>query len=406
MRKICIVTGVHLCHNPRVIKEASTLAAAGFDVTVLGGAFDPKLKQRDQDLLANASYRFVPVVDMTDTPRRKTISKVRIGKLLHRTIGLENRWQMGEAFGPLKKMALNTPADLYICHMEQALAVGDRLLRADRRVAVDMEDWYSHDLPKRARKYRPIRLLQKLERRLLSDGVFGLCPSHAMAERLAAAYQCPSPAVIYNAFPWADRETLEAKAAERPKVPSIYWFSQTLGPGRGLEDLIAALPRLNFPAQIHLRGVPSRGFKEWLTAQIPNHWIDKVFFHAPVHNTQLLACIAEHQIGFAGESADSSNKDLTVSNKIFHYMLGGLAILASNTKGQAEIAANVTGISLYRAGNPASLAEQLNSLLASPAKLEASMAASLTAAHETYCWERQETKLVELVEESLRTRAS
>jgi glycosyltransferase involved in cell wall biosynthesis len=382
------------------MKEASALAGAGFNVTVLGAAFLDKLKLRDEALAGISAYRFVPVVDLTGSELR-TFSAARIGKLLHRVLRIENRWQLGEAYRSLRRAAFNSSADLYICHMEQAMAVGDALLRAGKRVAVDMEDWYSEDLPKQVRQRRPVRLLRELERHLLSKGVFGLCPSQAMAERLAAAYQCRPPTVIYNVFPWADRQQLATTSPDRSKPASVYWFSQTIGPGRGLEDLVLALPRINHSAQIHLRGTLSYGFKEWLTAKIPRHWADKIFFHEPVHNTELLASIAEHQIGFAGEPQDSFNKDLTISNKIFHYMLGGLAVVASNTKGQTEIAANSKGaIRLYKVGNPASLAEQLNVLLGSQAELQDAQKASLEAARTTYCWEKQEAKLVSLVEGS------
>lgn len=34
-RKILILTSAHLCRNPRVVKEATTLGAAGYDVTVM-----------------------------------------------------------------------------------------------------------------------------------------------------------------------------------------------------------------------------------------------------------------------------------------------------------------------------------------------------------------------------------
>ena len=37
MASICILTGNHLCHNPRIIKEASALSDAGFKVEVLSG---------------------------------------------------------------------------------------------------------------------------------------------------------------------------------------------------------------------------------------------------------------------------------------------------------------------------------------------------------------------------------
>ena len=394
---------MHLCHNPRVVKEAAALADAGFKVTVLGGFLDTALKRRDEEMLRTQKFAFIPVVDMTR--RSRAFSSLRIGKLLYRLTKIENAWQLGQAYPSLAKAARAIDADLYICHMEQALAVGSLLLRDGKRVATDMEDWYSEDLLPQARRHRPIRLLRDLEQQLLRRGAFGICTSHVMAKALANSYNCVQPAVIYNVFPWADRQRLTGGMLDRRDAskPSIYWFSQTLGPERGLEDLVLSLPFINQAVEIHLRGKPSvGGFKEVLEEKIPLEWKDKVFFHSPVHNGELLSRVAEHDIGFAGERPDPPNKDLTVSNKLFHYLLGGLAIVASNTSGQKEISEMANGaIQLYEARNPRSLANAINALLSSPARLKAAKAAAINSAQSDFCWEVQQHVLTELVARNL-----
>src|SRR4029077_21139565 len=111
-------------------------------------------------------------------------------------------------------------------------------------VGIDMEDWYSEDLTLEARKSRPVRLLRELERELLTSGAHATCTSRAMSEALAKEFGCQKPAVIYNAFRWSDRRFIDSSFKDRGnrRFPSIHWFSQTLGHGRGLEDLIATLP--------------------------------------------------------------------------------------------------------------------------------------------------------------------
>ena len=44
----------------------------------------------------------------------------------------------------------------------------------------------------------------------------------------------------------------------------VYWFSQTFGPGRGLEDAIVALGRTPVRAQLSLRGRPQAGYLDAL----------------------------------------------------------------------------------------------------------------------------------------------
>ena len=139
------------------------------------------------------------------------------------------------------------------------------------------------------------------------------------------------PTVVYNAFPWSDRESIDGLFKDRRdrRLPSIHWFSQTLGHGRGLEDLIAALPLLKHEAEIHLRGKPVSGFENWLAHRVPEAWRGRIKVHGLVSNAELLSRIAEHDIGFAGETPLIRSKDLTVSNKILYYLLAGLAVVAS-----------------------------------------------------------------------------
>jgi glycosyltransferase involved in cell wall biosynthesis len=278
-------------------------------------------------------------------------------------------------------------------------------MRDGRRAGVDMEDWYSQDLLAGARAQRPLGLLRRLESELLVKGAYATCPSRAMSQALVAAYGGKSPTVIYNAFPAAERTAIDGVRKDRRNtaVPSIYWFSQTLGPGRGLEDLIAALPLLDRDVEIHLRGRAAPGMNEWIRSQTPDRWHERVFLHPLVPNEELLSRLAEHDIGFAGEQKYCRSRDLTVTNKILHDLLGGLSVVASDTAGQREVAMQASGaVTLYEPGNPAALAQALRRLIDSPDGQARAKAASLQAAEQTFCWERQETVLLRHIQEALR----
>ena len=250
----------------------------------------------------------------------------RVGRVMFRYLRAENRWQLGPLVSALLGKARAEHADCYIAHNEQALWAGQQLLREGYRVGIDMEDWYSEDLLPEARKLRPLKMLSDLERRLLCSGTHASCPSAEMSEALATAYECAPPAVVYNAFPWSDRASIDGLRKDRRSraIPSIHWYSQTLGPGRGLEDLFAALPHLKGEVEVHLRGNPVAGLDRWLKSRIPRNWRSSVFVHGVVSNDELLSRIAEHDIGFAGEMKYCRSRDLTVTNKILHYLLAGL----------------------------------------------------------------------------------
>jgi glycosyltransferase involved in cell wall biosynthesis len=368
------------------------------------------LKARDQRLLQTAPFRFVPVLDCTldGAPAaaaqawRRT--RLKAANWLHAATGRESASQLGVTVAAIGAHAETIAADLFIAHSEPALQVAAMLMRRGRRVGVDMEDWFSEDLLPQARRSRPLRLLRSLERDLLVRGAYASCPSRAMSAALAEAYGGKPPLVIHNAFSLTERQAIDGRQVERRdrRIASICWYSQTLGPGRGLEDLVAALPLLQHQAEVHCRGRPLAGMVDWIRSRLPESWRQRVFFHGLVANDELLPRIAEHDIGFAGEAPHCRSRDLTVTNKIMHYLLGGLAVVASDTAGQREVAAQAPGaVVLYPSGSPQALAHALDSLLGSPDRLAAAKVAALRAAETTFCWERQEGALLEAVAAAL-----
>jgi hypothetical protein len=410
MRRVVLLTGNHLCINPRVIKEAHALSRAGFDVEVLGAWINPILAGRDRDLQTRFPFRYVPVADLTRGGVSGSLARFG-GRLRRKTdqvrfkfLNIHGRGQFGFAVDALSRAARCRTADLFIAHSEAGLVVADALWSAGRRVGVDMEDWFSEDLLPEIRRDRPTAQLGRLERSLLLNAPHSTCSSQAMSDALASEFGCNPPVVIYNAFPWSDRKGLDGLKKDRRDIdaPSIHWYSQTLGPGRGLEDLFAALPLISVPVQIHLRGRRVARFGEWFAERVSPEIRPRIHMHELVPHDELLSRIAEHDIGFAGETPFCRSRDLCVTNKILHYLLAGLAVVASDTAGQREVAAEAAGaVSLYPSGDATLLAYAIDSLLASVGTLRAAKMASLRAAKERLCWERVEPRLVESVKRAI-----
>lgn len=402
-RVIAIFSGSHLCHNPRVFKEATALADAGYDVEVFGGWFDARLRARDQELLPRLNFKYRPVLDLVTEsgPTRFTARlKRRLGEMGQRS-GFDNTWQLGYCSAVLRNAARQSKADLLIAHSEQAMAAVTSV--RDARLGIDMEDWFSEDGGAAAGTPRPVGLLRSLEERLLKNASHSSCTSNAMSEELASTFGCRPPTVIYNTFCWTERNSIDNQFKDRRDrdVPSIHWFSQTIGKARGLEDLFQALPRLSQRVEVHLRGNAVAGLDDWVAQQLAPGWRSQVFVHELVSNDELLSRIAEHDLGFSGDIPNCASREVTISNKVFQYLLAGLPVVASNTAGHREVAGQANGaLTIYEPGNPESLAAAINQLLSDGQRLADVKGAALEAASKKFCWERQAPELVKSVNEA------
>ncbi|ARV61245.1 glycosyl transferase family 1 [Nostocales cyanobacterium HT-58-2] len=408
MAKILILIGAHLCTAPRPQKEADALANAGHDVVVRGFWFNPEMVKRDRLLIINKKWKFKPIIDFQPTHHLKNWSvrlQGRLAKEKFQRFGIFSPALLGYGTKLMLKAARQARADLIIVHSEAGLWVGKQLLDEGFRVGVDFEDWFSEDLSLSARAIRPIAKLKALEQFLARECTYCLTTSHAMAEALAATYQVPKPTVIYNTFPWSERAQIDRQKRDNrhnPSLPSIHWFSQTIGPGRGLETLFQALPHLTTPVEIHLRGHYPESSRQWLEPQLSSQWRDRIFIHPTVPNAELLSRIAEHDIGLALEVPYCLNKQFTTSNKLFQYLQAGLAVIATDTAGQREIFSQQPAIGqLIPSNHPEALTQALNNFLQNPEKLIAAKAAALQAAKDKFHWESQIETLLRVTERAI-----
>lgn len=406
MAHIAIVTGAHLCRNPRVVKEATTLRAAGHRVTVLGPATDRALAELDSALVRKGGFEHRIVVDVR--PGSTSRTRDRLVRRLAHEAGARGGWERPEALGygtaATLRAARDLRADLTIGHQEVGAWVATRLMDEGFSVGADIEDWYSEDLLPEARVGRPLGLLRNCEARLVREAEHVTTTSHALAEALAAAFGGDPPTVIYNAFPWAERGAIDGERRDRGESPrpSLHWVSQTIGPGRGLETLCTALERVAYPIDLHLRGQASDADRRWLEEIFPEEPGHRLHIHDLVAPQDLLSRIAEHDIGLALEGCDPVSRNLTVSNKILHYLTAGLAIVATETRGQREVAASAPGaVRLSAADSCNDLAAQIDVFVRGPEVLRRAKAAALAAARREFNWEVQAIKLTASVERAL-----
>ncbi len=404
-KKVCILTQSHLCRNPRVVKEANALSKAGYEVSILTTFTYPDLLEEDLKLIDTQKINYKGVINMipgqaSNWYRLKERLKRRIAGEVISRFGLENKFALGYDYHANLRAALAERADLYTCHQEMSTVIGCKLLKRGFNVAFDFEDWYSHDLLPEANKSRPIKLLEENEKYALKNARLTYTTSESLASALADFAGSEKPKVLHNVFPWAERSYMDGLLKDRSDKsrPSIHWYSQTIGPGRGLEFLVEALGEITIPLDLHLRGNLFGSFKEELIDSFPTENGHRLFFHPLVPHLELLSRIAEHDIGLATEEYVPDSRNLTITNKILQYLLAGIAVVATDTSGQNEVA-SVAGnaVHLFRNRDKKSFVNTLNQLLKDESKLRLAKSDAYQIAEDLFCWEKQEQNLVDWV---------
>ena len=403
---IVIVTGAHLCRNPRVVKEAEALADVGYRVTVLRPVFSQDLADLDAELAAGAGWTVQTTVNLAEGRLRPLLERLtrRLASEAVRR-GAEPPDALGYGVRRTLRLARTLDADLTIGHQEVGLWVANRLAEAGRCVGVDIEDWYSEDLPPANRQSRATRLLRREEAVAIRRGGHVTTTTDALARALQREFGGEAPTTVYNAFPWSDRRTLDGETQDRKGEEegrlSLHWVSQTIGTGRGLEEVVDALADVAAPVALHLRGYSSPEVEAALRHRLRSDSPHRIVLHDPVPPRELLSRIAEHDVGLALELGASLNNNLTASNKIHHYLLAGLPVIASDTAGQQEVATKAPdAVVTFPAGDVPALARAISGF-ASRAALERASVAALDAARREFHWEHQRQSLVASVETAL-----
>ena len=405
--RFTLVTSAHVANNPRLVKEADALAAAGARVRVVAPVQHRWRADRDDAVLATRGWR-LSRVNVGRTERHGRLRWMR-DVLLERAarallaLGIRARAVEDRALSrhldSLLAAAVAEPADTVIAHNVQALPVAARAAEAlAARLGFDVEDLHVGELPDAPAFATQRSLVASVERRYLPRCALLTASSDGIADAIADAYGVTRPRVVLNVFPRADRDRAVPCAEERPAGAriSLYWYSQVIGAGRGIEEAVRALALLPSDVHLVLRGAGDPGFAAWVQDQAVRLGLGaRLHVRAPASPEELVARAACHDVGLALEQPRTRNRDLCVTNKIFTYLLAGLAVAATDTQGQRGIMEAAEGAGfLYPAGDHEALARELRTLTESPATLAAARERSRLAAERRFNWDVEQHGLV------------
>ena len=301
----------------------------------------------------------------------------------------------------LTKAARTIAADLYIAHYPGALPAAARAAqRHSALYAFDAEDFHLGDLPDLPEHIFDKKLIRRIEGRYLPSAAFITAASPMIADAYVETYGVLPPVTVLNVFPRTNgpaRPT--ASGAHRPN-PTLYWFSQVIGPGRGLETALRAVPLARAPLHLHLRGTLAIGYEQTLRDLAATLGIaDRLHLHALIAPDALERDAVRFDLGYAGELPNSINRNMALTNKLFSYLTSGLPILASDIPAHRELAPQLgKAAELFVSGDPTSLAAAIDRCLASPEALTARRRHAWELGQNQFAWELEADKVIQLVQ--------
>lgn len=411
VKSICLITPGHLSTNPRIVKEADALHAAGYRVSVIAADFSRWARQADREFDDRGWQLVARVPFGPDAPlltRVVQVARQRLARLLFRG-GSRASWVGRTAWHPITpeliRLACGVRADLYVAHYPAALpAAALAAARHGARYAFDAEDFHLGDLPDGPGHESTRALLRCIEACYLPGCAYVTAASPGIADSYASAYGIPRPRVILNVFPVAQGPRECTDRGSWSPGPSLYWFSQTVGTDRGLECAVRAIGISQAKPHLVLRGLPAAGFVDALSGLARECGVaDRIHFLPPAAPAEMERLASQHDLGLVGETGHTLNHRMALANKLFSFLLAGVPVLLSDIPAHRQIAGELGAAArLYAVETPASLAAVIDSMLsADKAVLSDARRHAFNVARQRFNWDREQAGLLDVVAQAV-----
>lgn len=403
MKKIVIVTSGQPSANPRVVKEATALDAAGYLVTVVYAPLSPWADEFDRQLFAETpNIRWIKV-GYHLVKQRHHYSIIRLRRKLNDcvsqavpslNIAPENAFIFYAQ--ELKKKSAQIKADLYIAHNLGALPAAVMAAKKHgAKCAFDAEDFH------RGEDYQSKHQQQiaiTIEDKYIPQLNYLSAASPLISKAYQQLYLAAKVVTLNNVF---SKKHLQNVNTNAENGLSLFWFSQVIGANRGLELIVEAMnkkPSLNI--SLHLLGSINDTYKTELLEKI--HRPDTLRFYSPMPLEEIFSLAAKFDVGLASEVPHCLNRELCLTNKLFTYLLAGNYVLASDTPAQKLFLQTYPKAgALYSAHNAEETASLLEQLYYDKEHLLEGRLSALALGAEKFNWEEESKKLIEVIKSTL-----
>lgn len=409
MTKIVLITTGQPSTNPRLVKEADALASEGFDVTVVYQYWNEWATALDSQLLKDKKWKAIRV---GGEPKNGYFEYWK-SRLIHRLSRLLIK-HFGLKFG-LAEIALNRntqtlvtkaksiPASLYIAHNLGALPAAVLASKANHaKCGFDAEDFHRQEVTD-DQSTDAYQLVKHIEDKYLPQVNYVTAASPLIAKAYHKLYNYHEPTVLNNVF---SLSFLQIVPAPRPnKELKLFWFSQTIGKGRGIEDAITAISLLKKEhITLSLLGNIDDVNRAYFLSIANNSGLKKnqLIFIAPVAADNIFKLAANYDIGLALEQQVPLNRDICLTNKIFTYLTSGLALIVSETTAQKNfILENPLVGKSYPIVNIEELSKIINEYDENRELLHVTKLSAQHLAKENLNWEKESKKFIDIIKKTI-----
>ncbi len=371
-KRILLITAGELTHDPRGRRAAETAARLGLRVQGLCVSDGPGL----------AGFEVARVPRMRVEQRLREAGAGRIGRssaLAREARGLYRLWR--HAWITLRlALAGRRIGRFDIVHANDfdTLPAGAYLARRSRaRLVYDSHELYVLQEPSPPRAYtEAVRLLESaLARR--SDAVITVSP--AFAERLAPLLGLETvPQVVLSCPSLVPLE----EPAPREGGPLRAIYQSSVGPGRFHEDVLLAAEHADGALiSIRMAGIDVAGLRAVVSVRGLGERVEVL---EPAPPDRLVEALHGFEVGLIINRPVTANDELTLPNKVFEYMMAGLAVV---TPALPVLGAFVEreGVGLtFPPGDAAALGRAIARLASDGALLQRLRSSARRAAVETY----------------------
>ena len=375
--KICMIVVNNFIHDARVFKEAKTLAQAGHEVTVYAMK-SPHTTARER--MAGFDVERIHL----ETRKWPKWLFVQIFKYLEFMIRV------------VARIRAQRP-DVVHAHDIDGLVPGwiaARLIRA--KLIYDSHEFWSerksrlHSLPGGK------TLTRAVERFLIrrADGVISV--SESIVRELAQIYSIPTPVLIFNAQEFEQVEKTDAlrQRFDIPKNQHIAIYPGNLTPGRGLENVIRCVSRLNDTHVVIMGSDKMQGRIHQMAYDI--QVTDRVHFMDAVPIHQVNHYVTSADVGIMCSEKIDLSYYYGIGNKLFHIVMAGIPIVVSDHPDKRQLVEkHDIGLACDET-DPHDIAQAFNRVLSDRDRYRQLCANARRAARESLNWEIEAQKLLAL----------